>query len=57
MEAEKLTQYWTITKHQLKGQQEKSVELEVKMHKMKTVHVEQVSVCLHLCSESDEQGV
>ncbi|KAH7730589.1 Protein C47E8.6 [Aphelenchoides avenae] len=44
MEAEKLTQYWTITKSQLKEQQEKSVELEVKMHKMKTVHVEQVSL-------------
>lgn len=44
LQAEKLTQYWTLTQQQLSLQERKAVELEAKMQRLKTIHVEQVSV-------------
>ncbi|KAI1707347.1 hypothetical protein DdX_12443 [Ditylenchus destructor] len=44
LEVEKLMQFWTITKQQLADEQQRSIELEGKLQRMKTAHVEQVSL-------------
>lgn len=44
LEIEKIAQYWTLTKQQLLDKQHCCIELEAKLQRIKTVHVEQVSV-------------
>lgn len=48
LEVEKLMQFWTITKQQLADEQQRSIELEGKLQRMKTAHVEQVSVSFYI---------
>lgn len=45
IELEKLTQFWTITRQQLASEQERSIKLETCIQRLKTTHVEQISVC------------
>lgn len=44
LEVEKVVQYWTITKQELSEQQNRCIEMEAKLQRIKTAHIKQVSV-------------
>ena len=44
LEVERLLQYWTLTRQALAEEQARAVELERRLQRTKTAHIEQVSV-------------
>lgn len=44
LELEKLSQFWTITREQLEDQKHQSIEVEARLQRVKSAHIEQISV-------------
>ncbi|KAI6189590.1 hypothetical protein M3Y97_00024800 [Aphelenchoides bicaudatus] len=44
LELEKLSQFWTITREQLEDQKHQSIEVEARLQRVKSAHIEQISL-------------